>query len=174
MNYKSKNPIISIRMDRDIYFKLKKILKDDELISQKAKQIISDFVNGKFNPSNENNINEKIKEANFIKSQNHNELQAIRKRKLEAETKISEYHANHLDVIGSMPSNQAKEAIKHYVSGTRPFDDQAIRCPDCSNWQSNTRHPIEWQIDSITKHIQNFHNRNFSELEAKELAELIK
>jgi len=96
------------------------------------------------------------------------------RRKLDAETRISEYHADNIDVIGSKPSAQAKQAMSHYVNGTKPVDEESLRCPDCALFQTNSRQPIEWQIDYLTKHVQNFHKRDFTETEADEIAELIK
>lgn len=110
----------------------------------------------------------------IAKAKSIKENQKLLNRKLDAETRIAEYHADNLHTIGHNPSNQAKQAMKHYVEQTKPFDENSIRCPDCSSWQSNSKHPIEWQIDAVTKHVNNFHKRNFTQSEADELAELIR
>lgn len=107
-----------------------------------------------------------------LKNQEHREVQSIKKRKLEATTKIIEYHAEHLDVIGATPSRAAKTAMEHHVNQTQPYDENAIYCPDCK-WHSNSRDSISYQIDRITDHVRYHHKRNFTEDEAKIISELL-
>ncbi len=124
------------------------------------------------NDGKSNNIKEEIEKAKLTALNNKNSNHSLISRKLDAETRITEYHADNLDVIGDKPSNQAKEAMTHHIKGTIPYDEDAVHCPDC-NWHTNSKDSTNYQINGITWHVQNFHKRNLTEDEATKLSELL-
>lgn len=120
----------------------------------------------------QSSIDAELKAEQLVKAKNQNSLHKIKSRKLEAETKIKEYHAGHLDVIGSSPSATAHRAMESHVTGNQAYDKDAIYCPDCK-WHTNSNESIQWQIDRITDHVKSTHRRNFTEEEAKIISELL-
>lgn len=121
---------------------------------------------------NQGSIESQLKAEQLIKAKNANSVFEINKRNLEAKTKITEYHAKHLDAIGAKPSSAAFKAMEHQVNQTQPYDEDAIHCPDC-NWHTNSKDSMHWQIDSITNHVKSAHKRNFTESEAQTISELL-
>ena len=86
-------------------------IKDEEIqnkidtqenITQFLKKIITDFFNGDLVPSNEENLDREIKKQKL--------------RKLTAEATIKEREAKYIENFDSIPSPQAKQAIKTNVS----------------------------------------------------------
>ena len=86
-------------------------IKDEEIqlkidtqenITQFLKKIITDFFNGDLVPSNEENLDREIKKQKL--------------RKLTAEATIKEREAKYIENFDSIPSPQAKEAIRTNVS----------------------------------------------------------
>ena len=119
-----------------------------------------------------NNLKEEMDKEKLQSYKNKNELHTLEKRNRDALTRINEYHADNLDTVGSSPSPMAKRAMEHYVNKTKPYDEKAIYCPDCT-WHTNSKDSIPWQINRITDHVKSSHNRSFTEDEAKIISELL-
>lgn len=119
-------------------------------------------------------IDAELKQEQLQKAKNANDLHELKKRNLDAETRIKEYHADNLEVIGDKPSRTAKEAMKHHVEGTVPFDENAIHCEEegC-RWATNPKDSLTFQINRLRDHVQIYHKRNLTREENQELEELL-
>ena len=138
------------------------------------KQLILNDMNG-ISPDNSNDIDQQLKKAKLTEANNKISLHSIKKRNIEADTKIKEYHAEHVRTIGSRPSALAERAIEFAVTGVEPppsYDKDAIYCPDCT-WRTNSKESIQWQINRITDHVRSSHNRSFTDDEAQIISELL-
>ncbi len=124
------------------------------------------------NPNKNSNLKEELNQAKLKFTQNKNELHNLTKRKLDAEVRITEYHADNLDVIGNNPSKLSKEAMNHHINNTTPYDNNAVNCPDCT-WQTNSNDTINYQTNAITWHVKQHHKRNLTEDEADKLSRLL-
>ena len=118
-------------------------------------------------------IKQQIEQEQLVKLQNQNdsEINDIKKRKLEAETKIVEYHANNVDVVGSKPSFKASSAMRAHI--TNPINQEIQRkytykylesdsqphkalCRVCEVlFESTEKHQC---IDDVVWHIEEIHN----------------
>ena len=139
--------------------------------TQYLQKIIDEILSG--NSTNSKlTINQKIKNEQLKKIQFENdELKEIKKRKLEAETKIVEYHANNVDVVGSKPSFKASSAMRAHI--TNPINQEIQRkytykylesdsqphkalCRVCEVlFESTEKHQC---IDDVVWHIEEIHN----------------
>ena len=94
---------------------LQDFLETQSNISEFIRNILDDYRTGKLMHSENASIKEQLEQEKLIEKQNKNSVHETQKRKLEAETKIVEYHADNLDVVGGTPSSQAKKAMAHYT-----------------------------------------------------------
>jgi len=94
---------------------LQNFLDTKSEISEFIRSILDDYRTGKLVNGDTANIKEQLEQEKLTALQNKNSTHELTKRKLDAETRISEYHADNLDVVGDNPSPQAKKAMTHYT-----------------------------------------------------------
>ena len=173
-NENSKKEFFALRLNQlDDFETIKKIRDYKELGYDSQSDLLRDavisFLDGN---SPTSKLDEEIKREKLKALQNKNALHEDLKSIRNSQARIQKYHADHLDVIGDNPSSKAKEAMTHYVNGTRPYDENAIHCPDCK-FSTNSNESISRQINVLTEHMQTFHRRSFTEKEANTISELL-
>ncbi|MBI1663916.1 MAG: hypothetical protein IS860_10660 [Nitrosopumilus sp.] len=169
----SKNIPFQLRLNNVSDFEtIKKIRNYSELGYDSQSDLLRDAVTQFFDSDKTNNLKEEIEKEKLQSLKNKNSLHSIKQRKEDAITRIAEYHADNLGIIGANPSPQARKAMGHHVNATQPYDEDAIYCPDCK-FHTNSKDSISWQIDRLTDHVRIFHKRNFTEDEAKIISELL-
>ncbi len=122
----------------------------------------------------DDDIDQQLKEAKLKDANNKISLHSIKKRNIEADTKIKEYHAKHIGTVGSRPTPQAKRAMESHVRGYDSGIDEVQRkynykylenesephktlCKICETLFESTEKHIA--VDDVVWHIEEIHNQ---------------
>jgi len=166
MNYRSKHPTFSFRIDFKEKLKLDKLSNIDNLSTNEyARKIIKKFLN-----------NELIEKTEDLAT----ELMKLRIKKLEAEIKYMQIKTNFAENFHAPLSRSATVHIKPEIivennNPTQeiqqsPYDakNRRIQCVECGVlffWRTNSSE-MKWVIDQYKQHLLVKHGRNMTAFES--------